>query len=109
MVQVFRSGAFLQQCWSVHPLCVVVKRMEDDRRLILGCTSCRSVHHLVLSSVTVRASAVLEDADESQTVTHASALSLREMDVFDDSAMLRCGECRRHYAITVSSFETHQR
>lgn len=125
MVQVYRSGAFLQQCWSVHPLCVVVKRMDDDRRLILGCTSCRSAHHLVLSSVTVRASVVPEDADESQTGTpsaqrgdvqlrdcldtHASALSLREMDVFDDSAMLRCGECRRHYAITVSSFETHQR
>lgn len=79
----------------------------------------------MLSSVTVRASAVPEDADESRMGTppaqrgeaqlldclgaHASALSLREMDVFEDSAMLRCGECRRHYAITVSSFETHQR
>lgn len=125
MVQVFRSGAFLQQCWSVHPLCVVVKRMDDDRRLILACTSCRSAHHLMLSSVTVRMSAVLEDAGESRTGTpsvgrgetqlrdcldaHAPALSLREMDVFEDSAMLRCGECRRHYAINVSSFETHQR
>ncbi len=40
---------------------------------------------------------------------HTSALSLREMDVVEDSAILRCAECRRHYALTVSSFETHQK
>ena len=40
---------------------------------------------------------------------HAAALSLREMDVFEDLALIRCAECRRHYALTVSSFETHQR
>ncbi|WP_455243709.1 hypothetical protein [Petrachloros mirabilis] len=125
MAQVFRSGAFLQQCWAVHPLCLVVKRIDDNNRLILGCTSCRSAHHLVLSSVVVRASAVQEDAGDSPTsgpygpeglaqlddcvATHTSALSLRAMDVLEDSAMLRCAECRRHYALTVSSFETHQK
>jgi hypothetical protein len=125
MPQVFRSGAFLQQCWSVHPLCILVKRMADGNRLILSCTSCRFVHHLTLSAVVVRASAVLDESDDqpgdrhpaqggqAQLVgcleAHAAALSLREMDVFEDLALIRCAECRRHYALTVSSFETHQK
>ena len=125
MAQVFRSGAFLQQCWSVHPLCVLVRRMVDGNRLILSCTSCRLVHHLALSSVVVRASAVLGEPEDqpgdhrpaqegqAQLVgcldAHAAALSLREMDVFEDLALIRCAECRRHYALTVSSFETHQK
>lgn len=122
--QVFRSGAFLQQCWSVHPLCVAVKRMAGNQ-LILACTSCRFAHYLTLTSVDVRAAAapegteassgkaaVLPDA-QAQLVgcldAHAAALSLREMDVFEDLALLRCAECRRHYALHVASFETHQK
>jgi hypothetical protein len=125
MGQIIRSGAFLQQCWSVHPLCVTVKRMTDDNRLILSCTSCRFVHSLAFSSVVVRASAVLNQAEDSSSedpipdggqaqlsgclTHHPSALSLREMDVFEDLALVRCAECRRHYAVTVSAFETHQK
>lgn len=125
MAQVFRSGAFLQQCWSVHPLCVTVKRMAHGNQLILACTSCRFAHYLTLSAVVVRASVVSEGAENSpgQLVTspegqaqlagcldaHAVALSLREMDVFQDLALIRCAECRRHYALHVSSFETHQK
>jgi len=125
MGQVFRSGAFLQQCWSVHPLCIGVKRIVEGRTLILNCTSCRFVHHLGLSSVAVRVSAVLDQPEESVSralgqedgqgqleaclAAHAPALSLREMDVFEDVALVRCAECRRHYALSVSSFETHQK
>jgi len=125
MAQVFKSGAFLQQCWSVHPLCVAVKRMGDNRTLILGCSSCRSVHHLMLASVEVRVSAVSDESDiqagagsqtergEAQLLgclgAHAAALTLRKMDVFEDAAMIRCAECRKHYALNVSAFETHQK
>ena len=126
MAQVFRSGAFLQQCWSVHPLCVVVKRMGDGNQLILACTSCRFAHYLTLDSVDVRASAVSSEGagdssgpiatpaeGQAQLVAclnaHAAALSLREMDVFEDLALLRCAECRRHYALHVAAFETHQK
>ena len=123
-MQIFRSGAFLQQCWAVHPLCIAAKRMAEDNQLILNCTSCRSVHQLTLSSVGVRASAVSEGPDSAGSFPtseeakgcladclsmHAAALSVREMDVIKDFALLRCAECRRHYALTVASFETHQR
>ncbi|BFU95396.1 MAG: conserved protein of unknown function [Nitrospira sp.] len=124
MAQVFRSGAFLQQCWSVHPLCIAVKRMADNRTLILSCSSCRSVHHLALGLVTVRASVVPADPQDSERAddadeggarlteclqAHAVALSLRDMDVFRDQALIRCAECRRHYALAVTAFETHQK
>ncbi|HJT19467.1 MAG TPA: hypothetical protein VJ746_03290 [Nitrospira sp.] len=124
-MQVFKSGAFLQQCWSVHPLCIAVKRLADDRTLILSCSSCRSVHHLALASVAVRAAAVSEQPEDLKDAStdlqrnkrklagcldgHAGALSLREMDVFEDQAVIRCAECRRLYALTVAAFETHQK
>jgi hypothetical protein len=40
---------------------------------------------------------------------HASALSLRKMDVFEDVVVIRCAECRRQYALAVTAFETHQK
>jgi len=125
MGQVFHSGAFLQQCWSVHPLCLAVKRIADGNRLILACTACRFIHYLTLDSVDVRASTASEGAEgssgevatspdaQAQLVgcldAHAAALSLRKMDVFEDLALLRCAECRRHYALHVAAFETHQK
>ena len=122
MEQVFRSGAFLQQCWSVHPLCVSVRRITDDNQLALACTSCRFAHYVTIGSVMFGPSAS-EDATVSTDPpaadaqarlascleVHGAALSLREMDVFQDLAVLRCAECRRHYEVTVVAFETHQK
>jgi hypothetical protein len=125
MVEIIRSGAFLQQCWSVHPLCVAVKRIAENRTLILNCSSCRFVHHLTFSAITAKTSVRLSEPDDQPKSrvrgeeglaqlagcleTHALALSLREMDVFEDRALIRCADCRRHYVLTVSAFETHQR
>ena len=52
MAEVIRSGAFLQQCWSVHPLCLTVKRVEPDRIVVLTCSSCRMVHRVTADAVT---------------------------------------------------------
>jgi len=41
--------------------------------------------------------------------THAPALSVREMDVFQDAVWVRCAECRAQYDLTVFQFETHQK
>lgn len=124
MGQVFHSGAFLQQCWSVHPLCVSVRRNTGGNHLILACTSCRFAHHLTLGDVAVRTSALEQtepstgelDAQLPSQVrfaacldAHAAALTLREMDVIEDLAVIRCAECRRLYVLTVTAFETHQK
>ena len=125
MGQVFRSGAFLQQCWSVHPLCVTVRRITAENQLALACTSCRFAHYVTMGSVVLVPSAASDDAAPPVTApgapsdaqpllascleAHASALSIRKMDVFDDLAVIRCAECRRHYALSVTAFETLQK
>lgn len=123
MTRIVRSGAFLQQCWSVHPLCLAVKRMGEDRTMVLTCSSCRSAHHLAIDQVvskdpigqgTATAGAVGEDVSAEALLsaclmTHRTSLTVREMDVFQDVVLLRCADCRRHYGLHVSAFETHQR
>ena len=122
MAEVIRSGAFLQQCWSVHPLCLTVKRVESDRIVVLTCSSCRMVHRVTADAVTRKASAMEPSSPESRPAqpdglvalktclgTHAPALSVREMDVFQDAVWLRCAECRAQFDLAVSQFETHQK
>lgn len=125
MGQIFRTGAFLQQCWSVHPLCLSVRRFTADNQLGLACTSCRFAHYVTMASASVGAASGSEESPDRQKASdaerdarpllascldaHAAALSLREMDVFEDVVVIRCAECRRHYALDVSAFETHQK
>jgi hypothetical protein len=121
MAEIIRSGAFLQQCWSVHPLCLTVKRVEPDRIVVLTCSSCRMVHRVTIDSISRKASATesslqsrVAQSDELVAFktcldTHASALSVREMDVFQDAVWVRCAECRAQFDLGVSQFETHQK
>ena len=123
MAQVIRGGAFLQQCWSVHPLCLTVKRMTDEHAVVLSCSSCKSVHYLATNAVVSNESSarrmseedILRDKPPGEEFlkacvsTHPAALSLREMDVFQDLARLRCADCRRLYDLSVAAFETRQK
>jgi len=123
MAQIIRSGAFLQQCWSVHPLCVTVKRMTDENGVILSCSSCKSIHHLATTTVVSKGPSVPRTDEEdiprdelpgteflkACVATHPASLSLREMDVFLDLVRLRCADCRRLYDLSVATFETRQK
>jgi hypothetical protein len=123
MAEIIRSGAFLQQCWSIHPLCVTVRRVSDDRTVVLACSACRSAHRLTLATVVSKASsaqgAKVQDPEEEQgsggtllgacLTAHHRSVTLSTMDVFQDFVLLRCADCRRHYELTISSFETHQK
>jgi hypothetical protein len=122
MAEIIRSGAFLQQCWSVHPLCLTVKRVEPERILVLTCRSCRMVHRVTTGAITRQTSAADSSSPEPEPAqpdglvllkiclgAHGPALSLREMDVFQDAVWVRCAECRAQYDLTVSQFETHQK
>jgi hypothetical protein len=122
MAETIRGGAFLQQCWSVHPLCLTVKRVEPERIVVLTCSSCRMVHRVTTDAITRQASvaeSALSEAGPAEQDglaalktcmgTHMSALSVREMDVFQDALWVRCAECRAQYDLTVSQFETQQK
>lgn len=122
-MQIIRSGAFLQQCWSVHPLCVTVKRMTDEQVVVLSCSSCKSAHYLTVAMVTSQASSAQQKTGEGTVgdepsgdeflkacvSAHHTSLTLREMDVFQDLVRLRCADCRRLYELTVSTFETRRK
>ena len=123
MGQRFQSGAFVQQCFAVHPLCLSLKRIDAEGRLLVSCTSCRMMHQMVTTQIVARVAAVplggevisakaFPTAKELLTTcvqTHPEAVTIRELDVIRDNVGLRCGECRRMYDLQVSMFESHQK
>jgi hypothetical protein len=123
MGQVFHSGAFVQQCFAVHPLCLILKRFEDHGKLVFTCSSCRMAHHINVKQVIARVSIVMDaPGDPVQSapdepakvldhciVEHAGAVSIREMDVLEDLMGLRCGQCRRVFDLQIESCETRQK
>ena len=107
---------------SAHPLCLTVKRVEPERIAVLTCSSCRMVHRVTTGAITRQASAVDSSSPNrgvpSRTgswrhtlvrVPHAPALSVREMDVFQDACGSAVRNVGRHHDLTVSHFETHQK
>jgi len=123
MSKVFRSGAFVQQCFAVHPLCLSLKRTSAEQ-ILLACSSCNMTHRLTLRSITspvhlaaVEAQPPPAPADEGRAAerllhcatAHPAAVRVRALDVLEDAAGLRCAECRRLYDLDIASFETHQK
>ncbi|MCP9454716.1 MAG: hypothetical protein NNA18_01230 [Nitrospira sp.] len=121
MAPIIRSGAFLQQCWSVHPLCVMVTRLEGERTVVLVCSSCKSAHYVMAELVISHESSAQGPLAQQEAEQmpgdlllanclrdHRTSVLLREMDVFQDLVVLRCRMCRRHYTLQVASFATHQ-
>jgi ribosomal protein L33 len=97
--------------------------MGADRTVVLSCSSCHSTHYLTVGMVVPQDSATQGEAEGEHAHTeivrdlwldacitaHRASITLREMDVFQDLVLLRCADCRRHYTLHVSAFETHQR
>ncbi len=124
MAQIFHSGAFVQQCFAVHPLCLAVKRYEGGERMVLSCTSCNMLHRLTIGEVASRVMVVPSESGvplvseapisaaqqlAACATDHGPALSVRVVDVAEDVVGLRCAECRRVYELSVPAIETHQR
>lgn len=116
MAEVYKSGAFLQQCLAVHPLCVRLKKW-DGEMLVLGCSSCKMVHRLTVAALVARESDAAPAPSGGRSATdllngcaqsHGADVSVRQVDSFRDLVVLRCAECRRHYDAAVASFETHR-
>ncbi len=123
MAQRFQSGAFVQQCFAVHPLCLSLKRIDEQGRLVVACTSCRMMHLMTAAQVVGRVAAVplggevespkamptARESLESCLGAHPVSVTIRELDVIRDTVGLRCGECRRMFDMQVSTFESLQK
>ncbi|MET0514130.1 MAG: hypothetical protein ABW047_02195 [Nitrospiraceae bacterium] len=123
MTQVFHSGAFIQQCVAVHPLCISLKRFEEQNKLVFTCSSCRMAHHIIVDSIVARTSIAMDSPDlpappsletDAGVLTtcineHTGAVTIRGLDVIQDRLGLRCATCRRVFDLHAVTFETRQK
>ncbi|MFM8539868.1 MAG: hypothetical protein ACKOBZ_00080 [Nitrospira sp.] len=117
MGQVYKSGAFIQQCFAVHPLCLTLKKLDLPARLIFHCSSCNLIHAVAVRTLSLRVS-VMRAVEEgpgrsaSERLTdcagaHLTAIGVRAMDVVRDQMGLRCADCRRLFDLEIGAIETH--
>ncbi|MER3423351.1 MAG: hypothetical protein C4293_09120 [Nitrospiraceae bacterium] len=121
MAPIFKSGAFIQQCFAVHPRCLGIKKHALPEQIILSCSSCNLAHRLTVRSFTTQASAgrpSIADLGSERTAAdhlaecvdnHREAIGIYAMDVLQESVGFRCAECRRTFDLDIAQFETHQR
>ena len=122
MPSIYKSGAFIQQCFAVHPRCLDFKSVHLPDRLVMTCTSCKMQHHLALRSIAAKSSALADSPDLSPKSieraavdllgeclkAHVHSVTIRAMDVIQDVVGLRCRDCRRLFDLDITSFESHQ-
>ena len=113
-MSVFKTGAFLQQCFSVHPLTLSLKLVTPPELVGIVCTNCRMKHRLTIRQVAAAESekAGMDDKgmlslhDCSQI--HPEDVRISMVDVVKDSVEFRCRSCRRTFLLDIRMFETHQ-
>lgn len=115
MSPTFNSGAFIQQCFAVHPLSLNFKALTlPDKNGVVICANCNMRHRFTMRELTTR---VGEESLPEQKATeylahcveaHPENLRVSGVDVVQNSVQLRCGPCRKTYRIDVSVFETYQ-
>ncbi len=114
MGNVFRSGAFLQQCFSVHPLSLSFKVFTAPDTIGIFCINCKSKHRLTIGDITrIIGDSELSAEDASAKLRscaghHPEALHVTEVSVDRDIVQFRCRKCRTGFQTTVSVFETYQ-
>jgi len=120
--RIYKSGAFAQQCFAMHPLCLGIKKVVAPDLLLVTCTSCHLLYHFKVGHLTSQPSqAVTEGAVQEHQAeaaqedltrcaqTHPVALRVAAMDVVEERIGLRCAECRMAFAMDVASCETHEK
>ena len=111
---VFKSGAFLQQCFSVHPLTLILKLVTPPSLVGVACTNCRMKHRLTVKQAKQKEgedSAVAPDGMEPFEQcyqAHVEELRLSGVDVIKNLVEFRCYPCRRTYHLDLEMIETHQ-
>ena len=110
----FKSGAFVQQCFSSHPLSLSFKALTLPDRVVVTCTNCKLRHRFTVRALTTREGEVGHNEKQATdevaqcAAAHPTELRVSTVDVVRDSVKFRCGECRRTYNLDVSVFETYQ-
>lgn len=114
MPQIFKSGAFLQQCFSVHPLSLNVKMVTLPDKVGIACANCKFRHRLTLRNI----SRIIGDSEsfkegaaislESCVAQHSEAIHITAVSVDQDIVQLRCRSCKQGFQVDISLYETYQ-
>lgn len=113
-MSIYKSGAFLQQCFSVHPLSLTLKLVATPDVIGVVCTNCRMRHRLTLHQMAAPSTEKTEKWENDvlllQTCFHGHPEDIRIslVHVEGHTVEFRCWPCRRTYAVDVALFETHQ-
>jgi len=114
MPNIFKSGAFLQQCFSVHPLSLSFKMLTLPDKVGIYCTHCKSRHRLTIGSIT-RIIGDSESCDEDAALGlescvshHPEFLHITDVNIDRDLAQFRCRQCIKGFQTTVTFYETYQ-
>ncbi|MBA3966941.1 MAG: hypothetical protein H0X47_14455 [Nitrospirales bacterium] len=113
-MSVHKSGAFLQQCFSVHPLCLNAKLVSPPQIVGVLCTNCRMRHRLTLRQAPVSSEETITiDSHELFLLqgcvqSHPSDVRVSLVQIERSAVEFRCGPCHRTYVLDVALFETHQ-
>ena len=111
---IFQTGAFLQQCFAVHPLSLSFKMVTLPDKVGILCTNCNMRHRLTATTLhTHRKEETLSDRDGSLQLkqcaeSHSEDMRVSGVNVERDAVEIRCRKCQRSYQITVARFETYQ-
>ena len=114
MSQIFKSGAFIQQCFAVHPLSLSFKMLSLPDKVGVLCTNCNMRHRLTVRLFKSQlGEEPLEEVGATDklaqcTAAHPEDLRISEVSVERDSIQFRCRKCKRAYHVDVSLFESHQ-
>ena len=114
MPHIYKSGAFLQQCFSVHPLSLNVKMVALPDKMGIACDNCKFRHRLTLRSIfrIIGDSESFEEGAalslESCVAQHQEALHVTAVSVEKDIVQLRCRHCKQGFQVDISLYETYQ-
>ena len=110
---IFKSGAFIQQCFAVHPLSLSFKMITLPDKVGILCANCNMRHRLTVKLFQAQKhDEPLTEIGAAQqlercTATHAEDLRVSGVQVEKDFIQLRCRVCKRTFHIDVSLFETY--
>ncbi len=113
-MSVYKSGAFLQQCFSVHPLSLNLKLVAPPEVLGVVCTNCRMRHRLTIQQVPAQSTEKPEKGNTDLLPLqkcfhgHPEDIRISSVHVERHAVEFRCWPCRRTYVVNVVLFETHQ-
>ncbi|RMH31823.1 MAG: hypothetical protein D6690_15255 [Nitrospirae bacterium] len=111
---VFHSGAFLQQCFAVHPLSLTVKVWLQPDKIGVLCTQCQMRHRLTSETFYVHvgseiiASSGTPKSFQHCVTDHPEELRIGAVDIDQKTVQLRCRLCHQAYRVDVRAFETYR-